>query len=102
MSNCECLDPAKWGHDENCQQGEIERLREKDANWKREYMEQESLLLSAQADNERLERELAEARRDANRYRWLQLQGSETWEYLVGLPEDDQDAYIDAFLKDKE
>jgi len=27
MSNCECLDPAKWGHEENCQQGEIDRLR---------------------------------------------------------------------------
>ena len=45
-------------------EGEIDRLRQ-------DIEVQDKLRLEAVADNDRLRRELAEAQRDAARYRWL-------------------------------
>ena len=58
-------------------------------------------LQSCDAEIDRLRRELAEARRDAERYRWLSSQNDPIiWEYLGGMDDDQIDEAIDKWIAD--
>ncbi len=52
-----------------------------------------------ESDYEALAARLAEAERDAARYRWLKTErGAAAHEWWIGLPDDEQDAFIDERL----
>ena len=68
----------------------VERLRADVENWRKEYMEQERLLLAAQFENERL---LA----DAKRYRWIRKNPNAIDWDSISVPEDTPESIWDDY-----
>jgi hypothetical protein len=103
MIRCDCIDADRHGHLETCEFWELEMLRAQNETLTARLAKvlQANTEVNAQCMKEAVraddaEARLADAERDAARYRWLKTErGAGAYEWWVGLPDDEQDAFID-------